>query len=118
MMQPGSVSVASDASYTGTGLALALMDAHVATAEALAASQIAASQIAMTPTSQVAMKLAIRQGLAAMANAYGQAIVAYLQANATAHVTTQILGMTPTADPVPPNTNVQPPAAAVDIPIT
>jgi hypothetical protein len=117
-MQPGSVTVAGDASYTGTGLAMALMDAHVATAEALVASQIAASQIATTPASQLAMKLAIRQGLAAMANAYGSAMVAYLQANATAHVTTQVLALTPTADPVPSNTAVQPPASPVDIPIT
>ncbi len=36
-MQAGSVAVASDASYTGTGLAKALMDAHVAAAEALVA---------------------------------------------------------------------------------
>jgi hypothetical protein len=116
-MVAGSVTVASDASYTGSGLAKALMDAHVATAEALAAAQLAAAQITTTPSSQAAMKLGIRQGLAAMANAYASALVAYVQTNATAHVTTEVLARTPTANPVPSNADVQPPVAAVDIPI-
>jgi hypothetical protein len=117
-MQAGSVTVASDASYSGSGLAKALMDAHVATVEALVATQITASRIPTTATSQAAMKLSIRHTLAAQANAYASALVAYLQANATAHVTTQVLGRTPTEDPVPADTDLQPPAAAVDIPIT
>jgi hypothetical protein len=117
-MQAGSVTVAGDGSYTGSGLAKALMDAHVTNVEALVASQVAASQIPTTTTSQAAMKLSIRQALAAQANAYASAVVTYFQANATAHVTTQVLGLTPTKDPVPANTAIQPPASAVDIPIT
>ena len=117
-MTPGSVTVVSDGTYTGTGLAKALMDAHVGTAEALMASQLAASQITASASNEASMKLALRQGLAALANAYGQAIVTYLQANATAHVTTQVLARTPSANPVPSNTDVEPPAAPVDIPIT
>ena len=113
----GSVEVASDASYTGSGLAMALMDAHVATAEALAAAQLAASGITTTAASQASMKLGIRQSLAAMANAYASALVTYIQANAIAHVTTQVLARMPAASPFPPNADAQPPAAPVEIPI-
>ncbi len=117
-MQAGSVTVASDASYTGSGLAMALMDAHTLTAEPLLVAQLGGAHIAATPASQTAMKLPVRQSLAAMANAYASALVSYLQANATAHVTSQVLARTPTQSPVPSNANVQPPATAVDIPIT
>ena len=63
------------------------------------------------------VKFAVRQQLAVTANAYASALVAYLQANAKAHVTKEVLARTPAQNPVPPNVDGQPPAAPVDIPI-
>jgi hypothetical protein len=110
-MKAGSVLVATDGSYSGTDLAKALMDAHVAAAETLVENQSPGA------TSHLNVKVALRQGLALMANAYATALVAYLQANARAVVTTQVLARVPAQDPVPPGASVLPPATPVEIPI-
>lgn len=117
-MKAGSVTVAPDGSYTGSDLAKALMDAHVTAAEALLQAQLQPLQAFFPGAgSDRRAKVAVRQGLAVMANAYALALVAYLQANARAHVTVEVLGRTPALAPVPPGVDVQPPAAPVDIPI-
>jgi hypothetical protein len=118
-MIAGSVAVAPDGSYTGSDLAKALMDAHVTSAEALLAAQAQPLADAGFPgvTTDPKVKAAMRQQLAAMANAYATALVSYLRANAKAHVTVEVLARTPNLNPVPANADAQPPAAPVDIPI-
>jgi hypothetical protein len=118
VMKAGSVSVAPDGSYAGSDLAKALMDAHVAGAEGLLQTQLQALQGFFPGAgADSRARFAVRQGLAVMANAYASALVAYLQANARAHVTVEVLARTPALAPVPPGVDVQPPAAPVDIPI-
>jgi hypothetical protein len=117
MMKAGSVAVAADGSYAGTDLAKALMDAHVAAAETLLQAQLQPLQ-ALFPGagSDPKAKVAVRQGLAAMANAYASTLVAYLQANARAHVTTEVLARAPAPVGSTP-LDLIPPAAPVDLPI-
>ncbi len=117
-MKAGSVTVAPDGSYAGTELAKALMDAHVAAAEALLQTQLQSLQGFFPGAGADARaRVAVRQGLAVMANAYASALVAYIQANARAHVTVEVLARTPVLAPAPPGADMQPPAAPVDIPI-
>lgn len=110
-MTAGSVALQDDGSYSATGLAQALMDAHVAGAEALVEIQSPGS---MTHPN---VRLAVRRQLAVMANAYAGAIVAHLQANAKAHVTGEVLARIPAIVAGAADIDVRPPAAPVDIPI-
>ena len=102
----GSVTVADDASASGTGLAKALYDAR------------AAKIVADSNWSHYAhvAQVQVLRAVADQANADGPAIVDYLHANAKAHVTTESLGKTP--NPNNADTAIVAPASPVDIPIT
>lgn len=128
MMIAGSVTVASDETHTGTGLALARYEADKASMVAagmlpslplLAATTAPYSTARPVEQTDIdltkAGRLAVLREAARRATASAAADVAYLQANASARVTTEVLGRTP--DPNDPGADIQPPAAPVDIPI-
>lgn len=96
-------------SFTGSGLALALLQGRVNVI-----IQVTAALVGWTPT----IWKGLNDGsatIAAYALADATAIVQHLQANAVAHVTNQSLGLTPS--PNNANTAIQPPASPVDVPI-
>lgn len=94
-------------SATGTGLAKAMADALCAGGLKTTYEGIVAAGQKPSP-SDAPFWSSLLNDLAA-------GIVPYIQATAKAHVTTEVLGRTP--NPNNPNTNIQPPTAAVDIPI-
>lgn len=99
-MTGGTVTIADDGTVAGAGLARALFDA----------------QMTLIPAFRDAgAQRETQRGIATWANAIAAAIVGYVQANAVARVVTEVLGRTP--NPNNPNTNIQPPAAPVDVPI-
>ncbi len=114
-MTGGTVSVnQSTGSYSGTGLAKALMDAYFPVLQA----KFTAGQLAyVNPlTGNPEFAIGVANSAAELANAFGPAIVAYIQANASAHVTSQVLGRMPSS--TAQDTPIEAPASPVDIPIT
>lgn len=91
-MTGGSVAVnQTDGTYTGSGLARALMDAYVAV---LAAHFTGAQLAYVNPLNGVKVyAVGVANSAADVANALGPAIVAYVQANATANVATSLGGL-------------------------
>lgn len=91
-LQAGSVTVASDASYSGTGLAKALMDGYAvvwnvqrARPPIVGADGPVTSQMSDGPYVE-AIKLATFKEWAALANALAGQIVAYITTHAVVHV--------------------------------
>jgi hypothetical protein len=122
-MNAGSVTITlvdGDFSYSGSGLARAIGEAlapAIAQAAKDALDAILTESIPGYQPQPVAkhrhyFPMAIA---GPVANAVASAVVAHLAANAKAHVTSEVLGRTPS--PNNANTNIQPPSAAVDIPI-
>jgi len=119
-------------SYAGSGLALAIAQAYVNAFVALTPVQggfpsMPTNGQTTTPFSaarpatldDLAVAVAARQRFytaeALRATAYATAVVSEITTNGRARVTTEILGRTP--NPNNPDTNIQAPAAPVDIPI-
>jgi hypothetical protein len=121
-MNAGSVTISlvdGDFSYSGSGLARAIGEA-LAPALAQAMKDTIDILLAAIPNYAPQPVAAHRRyfpmvAAAPIANAVASAVVAHLAANAKAHVTTEVLGRTP--NPNNANTNIQPPASAVDVPL-
>ena len=106
------------ASYGGSGMALALAQARFpsyVTQWTTAAGEYAGSVL---PSNLLSTYQGIASFVAAQCEADATAIVSYIQANAVAVVTTQVLGSTP--NPNNPSTPIVAPGSGspVDIPIT
>lgn len=119
-----SVDINGTASFSGSGMALALAQADFATKTIPAVpalNSIVAPYNASRPSNAndralvIAAILSIAQESARLANAYASVLVTYIQTNAFAVVTTQSLGVTP--NPNNAATAIVHPASTVYIPI-
>lgn len=119
-MTGGSVTITAhadgSATYSGTGLALVLAQARFATIAAQWASSATQYAGSTLPSNLLSTYQSIATSVGTQCTSEADALVTYIQANATAHVTSQVLGITP--NPNNANTNIQPPSSPVDIPIT
>lgn len=125
-MTAGSATITTDstggASFSGSGMAYALAVQRFAR-YVTQYQGIATAAGGTLPSAVAAAYQAIANDVADDCGAMATAIVEYIQANATAHVTTQALGWTPEPNNagtliLPPVNNTIPAIAPVDIPIT
>lgn len=124
-MTAGSVTFDEDDNLvTSAGLAVALYEADIATMAFPTVPTLGSTTPPYTanrPATASDIQIAndgaqlMREDAARRATAYASALVAYIQANAVARVTTESLGRTP--DPNNADTAIQPPLATVNIPI-
>lgn len=123
-LSAGSVTIDSAEVATGSGLALAMYQADVATRPlptVPALGSTAAPWTAARPVSQAdvdavkAVRLATLEEAARLATAWAGAIVAHITANGHAVVNGVSLGRTP--NPNDPDTPIAAPAAPVELPI-
>jgi hypothetical protein len=120
-LSAGSTSVAPDGSATGDGLSKAIYDSSlVAPSMAAVLANTSTDPATGIPFIPEATKLTLRQGLAEQANATATAVISYFLANTVlagiAHVSNERLGALPSA--LVAGTPIDPPAAAVDVPVT
>jgi hypothetical protein len=126
MMIAGSVTVNADQTYSGSGLAVLRYAAQVALMPPFHADP-AVPPPSWTPASEAstpwataaaglnAQYLAMFRAIAATTTALAAVDVAYWQAHAVAHVTSEVLGRIPAS--TAQHTPIEPPAAPVDVPI-
>jgi hypothetical protein len=123
-LSAGSVSVASNDVATGSGLALAMYQADVATRPLPTVPTLGSTAAPWTtarPVSQAdvdgvkAARLATLQEASRLATAWAGAIVAHITANGHAVVSGVSVGRTP--DPNDPDTPIAAPASPVELPI-
>ena len=116
-MVGGSVSVADNGTVTSSGMAGALFSAlqSVRIAQATAAGANMSTTVTLQDGGQGTVQTNMLQYLAADCNAMGPAIVAYIQANAVASISTSLGGLQTSAASGSATTA---PATAHTIPIT
>jgi hypothetical protein len=116
----GTVTIDSSGVATGDGMARAVYDALLGTADMAALLAMQSTDPAATNYVSEASKVSAKRGMAQMATAIGDAVVAYLVAHGavsgSAHVTSQSLGQLPTT--LTAGQPIAAPPAPVDVPIT